>query len=494
MQAADGGPPVGPRVLDAAEKRLLDELTSALGMDEVGTSAYRRAMYRGDASILKGDPLAVCMPRDVDELATIARACHRHGIPFVPRGAGTSIAAGTVPAGGPRRPVVIGLNHLDHVRIDADSRTAEVGPGVVNSQLDQLARTHGLRFAPDPSSQTASTIGGNIATNAGGAHCLAYGVTSQHVLRVDLMDAMGRIHRFGDGPADAAGYDLRGLTVGSEGCFGFVTSARVRLLPAPPTVEAALISFPTMHGAATAVTRILAARCSPAAMELMDRGAVELIEAYVHAGFDDRAAAVLLIEFEGLRHQVAQDLQTALDVARSCDASNVQVATDAAHRDLLWKGRKAVAGAIARVVPDYYLHDVVVPRSTLADTMDRVIDIGRRHELRVINVFHAGDGNLHPLLLFDRREPGIEQRLLAAGHEIVKVALEVGGVLSGEHGIGLEKRDLICEAMSEDELDTHWRVRDAMDPSGLANAGKVLPRPHTCGEAAPGLIPEGAWL
>ena len=480
--------------LDPTERGLLADLAAAVGADQVGTSDYHRAMYRGDASILKGDPLAVCMPRDVGELATVVRACTHHRVPFVPRGAGTSIAAGTVPAGGSRRPVVIGLNHLDYAVIDPTTRTAEVGPGVVNSQLDRLARSHGLRFAPDPSSQTASTIGGNIATNAGGAHCLAYGVTSQHVLRVDLMDAHGDVHHFGDAPADAAGFDLRGLTVGSEGCFGFVIGAKVRLLPEPPTVETALISFPSIHQAATAVTRILEARCTPAAMELMDRGAVELIEAYVHAGYDDRAAAVLLIEFEGTRHRVSHDLDAAVEVARSCDAGDVQVAQDAAHRELLWKGRKAVAGAIARVVPDYYLHDVVVPRSGLADTLLRVIAVAEQHDLRIINVFHAGDGNLHPLLLFDRGEAGIESRLLAAGHGIVEVALSVGGALSGEHGIGLEKRDLLCEAMTEDELDTHWRVRDAMEPTGLANAGKVLPRPHTCGEAGATLVPEGAWL
>jgi glycolate oxidase len=451
-------------------------------------------MYRRDAGILQGEPLGVCLPTDVEQLRTVVRACRRYGVPFVPRGAGTGLAAGATPAGTASPPLVIGCHRLDHLTIDPAARTARVGPGVVNSALGRAAEAHGLRFAPDPSSQIASTIGGNVATNAGGAHCLAYGVTSQHVVALELLDADGELHRFGGGPVEGDGYDLRGVTVGSEGTFGLVTEVEVRLLPIPPVTETALISFPTVTAAARAVTAILEARCLPAAMELMDRGAVELTEAYARAGWDTTAAAVLLIEFEGLRHQVSADVATAIEVARGCDGGAVRLAADAAERAQLWKGRKAVAGAIARVVPDYYLHDVVVPRSRLADSLDEVNAVAAAQDLQVINVFHAGDGNLHPLLLFDRSVPGIEDRVLAAGHGIVEVAVAAGGTLTGEHGVGLEKRDFVCELLSEDDLDAQWRLRTAMEPTGLANPDKVLPRPHSCGDLTPSLVPEGAWL
>lgn len=485
---------MGADVTADTDAAFLAHLRGALGEGAVMDSPYRRAMYRSDAGILNGEPRGVCMPSTVDELRTIVAACHRFGIPFVPRGGGTGLAAGAVAAGGDSPPLVVGLNRLDQIDVDPETRTAWVGPGAVNVALGQAAAHHGLRYAPDPSSQIASTIGGNVATNAGGAHCLAYGVTSQHVLALDLMDATGRIHRFGGGPADADGYDLRGVTVGSEGTFGFVTAVQVRLLPVPPAIETMLISFPTVTQAARAVTAILDARCLPAAMELMDRGAVELTEAYAQAGWDTNAAAVLLLEFEGLPHQVRMDVELARETAESYEGGGFRLATDSAERDRLWKGRKAVAGAIARVVPDYYLHDVVVPRSALADSLDQVMAIAADLQLQIINVFHAGDGNLHPLLLFDRSEPGIEERVLAAGRRIIEVAVAAGGTLTGEHGVGLEKRDFMCELLSEDDLDAQWRVRNAMEPTGLANPGKVLPKPHSCGELTPSLVPEGAWL
>jgi glycolate oxidase len=308
------------------------------------------------------------------------------------------------------------------------------------------------------------------------------------------MDATGEVHRFGSGAVEGTGYDLRGVVVGSEGTFGFVTSALVRLMSIPPAVDTALISFPSVTDAAAAVTAILAARCLPAAMELMDKGAIQLVESYADAGWDTEAAAVLLIEFEGLRHQVAEDVRVALEVARSCGGGSVRLAEDAAAREALWKGRKAVAGAIAKVVPDYYLHDVVVPRSTLEQSLAEVLRIADEQDLQVINVFHAGDGNLHPLLLFDRSEPGVDARILAAGHGIIEMALAAGGSLTGEHGVGLEKRDFLCDLMSEDDLEAQWRVRRAMEPTGLANPGKVLPTAHSCADIAPSLIPEGTWL
>lgn len=476
------------------EAAFISLVRAALGPGALLDSDYERAMYRRDAGILKSEPLGICMPADLGELRTIVAACHRHSVSFVPRGGGTGLAAGAIAGGPARSTVVIGLNHFDHIDIDPQRRTAWVGPGVVNVDLGRAAAVHGLWFAPDPSSQIASTIGGNVATNAGGAHCLAYGVTSQHVVALDLMDAQGRIHRLGGGLPELDGLDLRGATVGSEGTFGLVTAIEVRLLPAPPVTETLLISFPTVTSAAEAVTEILAAGCAPAALELMDRGAVELTEAYAKAGWDTSAAAVLLAEFEGLPNQVRTDVELTIESVQNFGGHHITRATDPEHRAQLWKGRKAVAGAIARVAPDYYLQDVVVPRSTLASSLDRVIAAAAAQRLKVVNVFHAGDGNLHPLLLLDRSEADVEQRVLAAASAMIAIAKEVGGTLSGEHGIGMEKRDFMCDFLSEDDLDAQWRLRRAMEPSGLANPGKVLPSPHSCADMKPSLVPEGAWL
>jgi glycolate oxidase len=495
-------PTDGPATAGLAEPdgRVYDEagfiahVRAALGPSALLDSDYERSMYRRDAGILKSEPLGICMPANLDELRTIVAACDRFSVPFVPRGGGTGLAAGAIAGGRSGRAIVIGLNRFDRIEIDPVRRTAWAGPGVVNVDLGRAAAAHGLWFAPDPSSQIASTIGGNVATNAGGAHCLAYGVTSQHVLALDLMDGQGRVHRLGGGLPELDGFDLRGATVGSEGTFGLVTDIQVRLLPTPPVTETLLVSFPTVTSAAEAVTAILAAGCTPAALELMDKGAVELTEAYAKAGWDTSAAAVLLAEFEGLPNQVRTDVEITIESVAAFGGHRITRATNPEHRAQLWKGRKAVAGAIARVAPDYYLQDVVVPRSALATSLDRVIAAATEQRLKVVNVFHAGDGNLHPLLLIDRSEPDVEQRVLAAASAMIAIAKEVGGTLSGEHGIGLEKRDFMCDFLSEDDLDAQWRLRRAMEPTGLANPGKVLPSPHSCADMKPSLVPEGAWL
>ncbi len=500
--SAQRSPTDGRATADATEPiaRAYDEagfvshVRATLGPNALLNSDFERSMYRRDAGILKSEPLGICMPANVEELRSIVAACHRFSVPFVPRGGGTGLAAGAIAGGRSGRAIVIGLNRFDRIEIDPQRRVAWAGPGVVNVDLGRAAAAHGLWFAPDPSSQIASTIGGNVATNAGGAHCLAYGVTSQHVLALDLMDGYGQVHRLGGGAPELDGLDLRGVTVGSEGTFGLVTDIQVRLLPTPPVTETLLVSFTTVTGAAEAVTAILAAGCTPAALELMDQGAVELTEAYAKAGWDTSAAAVLLAEFEGLPNQVRTDVEITMESVTAFGGHRITRATDPQHRAQLWKGRKAVAGAIARVAPDYYLQDVVVPRSALATSLDRVIAAAAEQRLKVVNVFHAGDGNLHPLLLIDRSEPDVEQRVLAAASAMIAIAKEVGGTLSGEHGIGLEKRDFMCDFLSEDDLDAQWRLRRAMEPTGLANPGKVLPSPHSCADMKPSLVPEGAWL
>jgi glycolate oxidase len=477
------------------EQRFLERVRDIVGDAWCRTSAYDRALYRRDASFLNADPLAVVLPGTVGEVRAVVRTCAEAGVPFAPRGAGTGLAGGAVPLPSDRRPISLSLARLDRIlSLDPQAAVAEVEPGVVNADLSKAAAAHGLRFAPDPSSQIASTLGGNVATNAGGAHCLAYGVTSAHVLALELVDTGGDLHLLSSLAPETDGYDLRGLTVGSEGTFGLVTRAWLRLLPLPPETRTLLVGFPSVRAACEGVTDIIAAGAMPAACELMDATAIGMVEDYCQPGYPRDAAAVLLLEFEGLPGAVAEGVEAALAAARGRGAQSVSTAEDDQARALLWKGRKSFAGAIAQLVPEYYLHDVVVPRTKLADVMDEILRIVAEHGLTAINVFHAGDGNLHPTLLFDRREPGVFERVTAAGAAIVATAHAAGGVLSGEHGIGIEKRDFMCAVLSEDDLHVQRRLRAAIDPSGLANPGKVLPSPASCGDAPPSLVPEGAWV
>jgi glycolate oxidase len=365
---------------------------------------------------------------------------------------------------------------------------------VPNLSLSQAAAPLGLRYAPDPSSQVVSTLGGNVATNAGGAHCLGHGVTSNHVLWVDLLDADGVVHRLGSTAPEGSGLDLRALAVGSEGTFGLVTAACLRLIPIAPATVTLLAGFPSVRSAAEAVADVVQHLGRLVALELMDRTAVQLVEAYAPAGYPTGAGAVLLAELEGLPHAVADDTRTAVELIGRHRGGPVQVAESAERRALLWKGRKSVAGAMARLKPDYYLHDCVVPRSRLADVVDEIEGIAARHGLTVVSCHHAGDGNLHPLLPFDKSDPEELEHALIAGHEILAAALAHGGVVTGEHGVGIEKRDLLCEAFSGPELDLQRAVRHALDPSGRCNPGKVLPSPATCGELPAALVPEGAWI
>lgn len=376
--------------------------------------------------------------------------------------------------------------------VDPDARIAWVEPGVLNLDLSRVVRRHGLHYAPDPSSQAACTIGGNVATNAGGPHCLASGVTSAHVLALDVVLADGTEACLGGLVPDSPGYDLRGCFVGSEGTMGVATRVAVRLTPDPPAVRTLLLDFMAIDDAAATVSGIIAAGIVPAALEMMDAEITRAVEDFVGAGFPRDAAAVLLVELDGLEPGVLADVDAVSRVGRDHGARSVRVAADDAERALLWKGRKSAFGAIARIAPDYYLHDAVVPRTRLVDVLRQVVDVCAQERVTVMNVFHAGDGNLHPLLAFDAREPGIWPRVKAAGEEIMRVCVAAGGVLSGEHGIGLEKRDAMPLVFTPDDLDAQARVRDAFDPTGLANPDKVLPRGSRCGEIT--RVPSGAWI
>jgi glycolate oxidase len=469
---------------------LAADLRAALAPDRVRTEAVELGLYGRDASVMTGAAAVVCFPLTTDEVAAAVRIARRHGRPFVARGSGTGLAGGAVPVGDP---VVIVTTKMDRIlEVDPVDRVAWVEPGVINLDLTRDLSSHGLHFAPDPSSQQACTIGGNVANNSGGPHCLAYGVTSAHVLALEVVLPDGSVTLLGGLDPEPAGLDLRGVFVGSEGTLGIATRIAVRLTPDPPAVATLLLDFDSVDDAAETVSGIIAGGLLPAALEMMDRRITQAAEEFVHAGYPTDAAAVLLVELDGLPAGVEAGVEQVRAVGRAHGARTVRVAADDTERALLWKGRKSAFGAVARLAPNYYLHDTVVPRTRLCEVLAQVYAIADRHDLGVMNVFHAGDGNLHPLLLFDAREPGVMERVHAAGEEIVQVSLDAGGVLSGEHGIGLEKRDLMPLLFGPDDLDAQARLREAFDPDGVANPTKILPAGSRCGDLQS--VPEGVWV
>ena len=473
---------------------MLDELTKALSRTRVRAEPLELRLYARDASIMEGTAGVVCFPETTEEVQACVTIARRHGRAIVPRGSGTGLAGGAVPVGndgGP--PVVIVTTRMNRIlEIDEHDRLAWVQPGVLNLDLSKAVAHLGLHFAPDPSSQQSCSIGGNVANNSGGPHCLLYGVTSSHVLAVEVVLPDGSLALLGGLDADAAGYDLRGAFVGSEGTMGIATRIAVRLTPVPPAVQTLLADFTSVEEAASAVSGIIAAGIVPAALEMMDAEITKAVEAYVHAGFPLDAAAVLLVEVDGLEAGTKAAGARVAEVCRQNGARTIRIAADLNERALLWKGRKSAFGAIARIAPDYYLHDAVVPRTRLVEVMTKVYEIARRYDLVMMNVFHAGDGNLHPLIVFDRRHEGVLERVHEAGREIIEACVAAGGVLSGEHGIGLEKRDYMPMIFSPDDLDHQARLRDAFDPEGVCNPAKVLPAGSRCGDLQS--IPAGAWI
>ncbi len=481
------------RPRSAPETALVRDLRAAIAPERVRDGPTELALYRHDASNLEGAAAAVCFPTTTAEVQACVQVANRHGVPFVPRGSGTGLSGGAVPPDGA---IVISTTKLSSIlSIDAAARRAWVQPGVLNLDLSRAASADGLHFAPDPSSQQTCSIGGNVANNSGGPHCLAEGVTNAHVLALEVVLPDGSVAVLGGEDPEPAGYDLRGVFVGSEGMFGIATAVCVRLTPDPLAVCTMLMDFDTVEDGAATVSAVIAGGIVPAAMEMMDRLCLEAVEAYIHAGLPVDAAAALLVEVVGLPHGVDADTKRIREIAAERRVRSVRVAADDAERALLWKGRKSAFGAIARIKPNYYLHDTVVPRSRLPEVLAAVYEITARHDLLVLNVFHAGDGNLHPLLVYDGREPGVMERVHAAGEEIVRVSVEAGGVLSGEHGIGLEKRDLMPLMFSAVDLAAQAALRDAFDPRGLANPGKVLPSAAGCGDLQVGAaVAAGAWI
>ncbi len=457
---------------------LTADFVALLGIERVKTHPLERHVYSRDGGISLGPVEVVVHPETTEEVVDVVQIARRHGFPLVPRGAGTGLAGGAVPT---QPAVVVALTRMNQIHeIDVASRTAWVGPGVINVELSQHTARYGLHYAPDPSSQAACTIGGNVATNAGGPHCLADGTTVVHILGMELVTAEGEVLILGGAAPDPPGLDLRGIVVGSEGTFGIVTRVLVRLSEDAPATRTMLLAFGDTAGAAATVSDTIAEGVIPAALEIMDRLIVRAVENFVQAGFPLDAAAVLLAEVSGHPVAVAAEVDLIADLAARHGASSVRVAADEAEAALWWKGRKAAFGAVAQMAPDYYLHDTVVPRSRLVEVLQTVYEIADRNDLMVMNVFHAGDGNLHPIMAFDAEEPGTMARVKTAADAIVAASVAAGGSLSGEHGIGLEKRDLMKTVFSPVDLDAQARLREAFDPAGVMNPDKILPTGSRC--------------
>jgi len=465
-------------------QRFIAELQRICGEAGVRSDPADLLVYEYDGSVDGAvdteRPLAVVLPTTTEQVSAVVRHASQHGVPVVARGAGTGLSGGAVARGGG---IIVALTRMDRtLRVDPVSRTALVEPGVINLELSQSVSGQGLFFAPDPSSQKACTIGGNVAENSGGPHCLKYGVTTNHILGLEVVLAGGEVVWLDAHGPGAAGLDLTAILVGSEGMLGIVTKVLVRLMPSPDAVHVHLAAFGTMEDAAAAVTNIIGAGILPASLEMMDHLTIEAVEPAYHAGYPMDAAAVLLVEVDGTREEVAETSDHIGEIVRATGATSFRSADNPAEQELLWKGRKMALAAMGRLAPNYYLHDTVVPRTRLTETLQSVNDISREFGLPIANVFHAGDGNLHPLMLFDRRRKGDVEKVLEASHHLIHTCIEKGGALSGEHGIGSEKRGYMELVYTREDLVAMAGIKDAFDPRDLLNPEKVLPKGYVCGE------------
>jgi len=451
-----------------APERVIFDPTSLAAYESDGLTAYRQT------------PLVVVLPDTVAEVSAVLAHCHAEGIKVVPRGAGTSLSGGALPlADG----VLMSMMRFNRVLdVDFENRCAVVQPGVTNLGITRAVEHEGFYYAPDPSSQIACSIGGNIAENSGGVHSLKYGLTTNNVLGVEMVLITGEVIRVGGKHLDAGGYDMLGLIVGSEGLLGVVTEVTVRILPAPQTARAALIGFPTSETAGACVAAIIAAGIIPAGMEMMDAPAIHAAEAFVHAGYPLDVEALLIVELDGPPVEVDALLARVEAIAHANAATECRVSTGEAERLSFWAGRKAAFPAVGRISPDYYCMDGTIPRKALPQVLARMHELSERYGLGVANVFHAGDGNLHPLILYDANKPGELAKAEDFGADILRLCVEVGGVLTGEHGVGVEKRDLMPAMFDEADLDHQMRVKCAFDAEHLLNPGKVFPQLRRCAE------------
>jgi len=459
---------------------LIRDLKKILGPRGVLHEPEDLMLYAYDGSVEAARPDCVVFPRSTENVVEIVRLADRHQIPIVGRGTGTGLSGGAIARHGG---IIASFSRMNRiVAIDAENQRATVQPGVVNSDLSAAVEHLGLHFAPDPSSQKACTIGGNVSENSGGPHTLAYGVTTNHVLALEVVLPTAEVLRLGGSAVDAPGYDLTGLFVGSEGTFGLVTEIVVRLTRNPEAVKTLLAIFDSVDDATETVADITARGITPAACEMMDGWTLRAVEDYIHAGFPVDCAAILLIDVDGLREAVEADAKDVADVCAAHHAREVRMARDARERDLLWKGRKNAFGAAGRVSPSYYTQDGVIPRTKLPATLRRIGEIGKKYNLQIGNVFHAGDGNLHPIILFDQRNEQQFRDTVRAGDEILEFCIRMGGSITGEHGVGMEKDRLMPLLFTENDLALMRRVRDIFNPAGLLNPGKIFPTSKGCGE------------
>jgi len=464
----------------SVDRRLIRGLERAVGRDYVFYRREQLIAWEYDSTIERALPRAVVLPGCTEEVSAVVRLANEAGVPVIPRGAGTGLSGGSVPEGGG---LVVALTRMNRVlEIDQRNRIAVVEPGVVNLHLSKAAAPYGLYYAPDPSSQRACTIGGNVAENAGGPHCLALGTTTNHVLGLELVLADGSVVWTGGKVRDLPGYDLTGILVGSEGTLAIVTKIVVRLLRLPEATRTLLAIFDEVDHASNAVSAIIARGIIPAALEMMDREIIRAVEPALHVGYPLDAGAVLLIEVDGLREAVLDQSETIRILCGEEGAREVRIADEADEREKLWAGRKGSIGALGRLAPNFYVLDGVVPRTRLPEVLAQVYEVGRRYGFIVANVFHAGDGNLHPNILFDGRKPGETKRALEAGADIMRLCVAAGGSVTGEHGIGLEKRDFMPWLFSNDDMEAMWALKRAFRAEERFNPGKVFPAGVGCGE------------
>jgi glycolate oxidase len=448
------------------------------------------ALYEYDGSVDKRRPELVVFPRSTAEVSEIAKIAHELQVPLVGRGAGTGLSGGAIPREGG---IVLAFARMNRVlEIDLENERAVVQPGVVNLDITTMVEGSGYFYAPDPSSQRACTVGGNVAENAGGPHTLAYGVTTNHVLGLELVLPDGTIVETGGKETDLPGYDLTGLLTGSEGTMALVTKVAVRLMRKPEMVKTILAIYESSSGAGRTVAEITARAITPVALEMLDGVMLRMVEEATHAGYPMDASAVLLIELEGIKEAVEEQVEQIRDVCTLCGAREFRVAQTAGERDLLWKGRKNAFGAVGRVSPSYYVQDGVVPRTKIADTLEFISQAAEKYGLTISNIFHAGDGNLHPIILFNRRRPGDLEKARACGEEILAFCVGAGGSITGEHGVGMEKIDLMPTLFSPETLEMMRRLKSVFDPENRLNPGKMLPTGRGCMEIRQAPLGDGS--
>ena len=473
--------PKPDREVLARRGELVEALRGLLPAESVIADADALRVYECDGlTAYRQLPMIVALPETTEQVAQILRMCHERAVKVVPRGAGTGLSGGALPlADG----VTLGLGKFKRILdIDYENRCVVAQAGVTNLAISEAVAHAGFYYAPDPSSQIACTIGGNVAENSGGVHCLKYGVTTNNVLGVEMVLMSGEVVRLGGKHLDAEGYDLLGVTTGSEGLLGVITEITVRILKKPATARALLVGFPSIEAAGDCVGRVIAGGIIPGGMEIMDRAAVEAAEAFCHAGYPLDVEALLIVELDGPQVEVDELIGRVRGIAEACGATTLRVSQSEAERESFWAGRKAAFPAIGRISPDYYCMDGTIPRGRLPEVLKRIGELSATYGLAVANVFHAGDGNLHPLILYDANNPGELERTEAFGADILKLCVAVGGVLTGEHGVGVEKRDLMGTMFSKADLDQQQRLKCAFDPDGYLNPGKVFPTLHRCAE------------